>query len=263
MHGTYRLPRGYSFAVLPRNTIVVPRISEIVDDERNVVRLQNQTTMVSAPRSFKEKSGVASSGSVLKIRASVFQLLFSYYTVYRHGEDQIQRWGYVSFFFTPLPSAVMSFCNGVSNLLMPDYPRIYMVQSEIMDEAEEAGGAFDGVVGQVIPLSGPLNDNGYRSGFASTWKGKPPTSIKRAFATILLRSWKKRKFPKRGIPATCTIFSKQVDSSYLLHCIYSLERPTQAVSTKSIRNQKPRVIGYSSVTPSIPRKLLWKSVLFS
>lgn len=62
-----------------------------------------------------------------------------------------------------------------------------MVHSEIMDEAEEAGGAFDGVVGRDIPLSGALDDTGCRSGFASTWKGISPTSIKRAFATALLR----------------------------------------------------------------------------
>lgn len=196
---------------------MVPRISKFIDHEENAAGLSSQTATDSAPRLFKQKSDIASSGSMLKILASVFQLLFSYYTVYQHGGDQIQRWGYVSFFFTPLPYAIMSFCNGISNLLTPDYARLYMVHSEIMDEAEEAGGAFDGVVGRVIPLTGPVDDNGYRSGFASTWKGLSPTSIKRVFATALLRARKKRGSPRTPIPATCTAFSRQADNSYLLH----------------------------------------------
>jgi hypothetical protein len=195
---------------------VVPRISKTIDHEENAGGLPTQTTTDPPPRLFKHKSDIASSGSVLKILASIFQLLFSYYTVYRHQGNQIQRWGYVSFFFTPLPYAVMSFCNGISNLLTPNYERLYMVHSEIMDEAEEAGGAFDGVVGRVIPLIGPVDDNGYRSGFASTWKGISPTSIKRAFATAFLKAWKKRGSPRTLIPATCTAFSEQVDNSYLL-----------------------------------------------
>jgi hypothetical protein len=195
---------------------VVPRISKTIDHEENAGGLPTQTTTDPPPRLFKHKSDIASSGSVLKILASIFQLLFSYYTVYRHQGNQIQRWGYVSFFFTPLPYAVMSFCNGISNLLTPNYERLYMVHSEIMDEAEEAGGAFDGVVGRVIPLTGPVDDNGYRSGFASTRKGISPTSIKRAFATALLKAWKKRVSPRTLIPATCTDFSEQVDNSYLL-----------------------------------------------
>ncbi|KAE9374112.1 hypothetical protein N431DRAFT_481414 [Stipitochalara longipes BDJ] len=216
VHGTYRLPRGYSFAILPRNTIVVPRLSKTIDHEENAAGLPTQTTTDPPPQLFKQNSDIASSGSVLKILASIFQLLFSYYTVYRHQGNQIQQWGYVSFFFTPLPYAVMSFCNGISNLLTPDYARLYMVHSEIMEEAEKAGGAFDGVVGRIIPLTGPVDDNGYRSGFASTWKGISPTSIKRVFATAFLRAWKKRGSPRTLIPATCTTFSKQVDNSYLL-----------------------------------------------
>ncbi|PMD14889.1 hypothetical protein NA56DRAFT_754538 [Hyaloscypha hepaticicola] len=236
VHGTYRLPRGYSFAILPRNTIVVPRISKTIDHEENAAGLPTQTTTDPPPRLFKQNSDIASSGSVLKILASIFQLLFSYYTVYRHQGNQIQRWGYVSFFFTPLPYAVMSFCNGISNLLTPNYARLYMVHSEIMDEAEEAGGAFDGVVGRVIPLIGPLDDNGYRSGFASTWKGISPTSIKRVFATVLLRALEKRGSPRTLIPATCTAFSKQVDNSYLLQ-IQSRENELSSVYKVSSKSE--------------------------
>ncbi|MCJ1266277.1 hypothetical protein MMC22_006160 [Lobaria immixta] len=216
IHGTYRLPRGYSFAVLPRNTIVVPRTSNIIELEENAAATPSLTTTASPLLRFKRNSGIASSGSVLKILASVFQLLFSYYTVYRHQGDQIQRWGYVSFFFTPLPYAIMSFCNSISNVLTPDYASLYMVHSEIMNEAKEAGGAFEGVVGRVVPLIGPVNDNGYRSGFATTWKGISPTSIKRAVSAALFISSKERQSPRTMTPATCTAFSKGVDNSYFL-----------------------------------------------
>lgn len=216
IHGTYRLPRDYSFAVLPRNTIVVPKISNIIDLEEDPAAIPSLTTNASPPLRFKRNSDIASSGSALKILASIFQLLFSYYTVYRHQGDQIQRWGYVSFFFTPLPYAIMSFCNGISNLLTPDYAKLYMVHSEIMDEAKEAGGAFEGEVGRVIPLIGPVNDNGYRFGFATTWKGISPTSIKRAISAAFFRFWKKQGSSRTMTPATCTAISKGVDNSYFL-----------------------------------------------
>ena len=216
IHGTYRLPRGYSFAILPRNTIVVPRISNSIDHGEIAAVIPSLTTAASPPLRIKRNSDIASSGSVLKILASIFQLLFAYYTVYRHHGGQVQRWGYVSFFFTPLPYAIMSFCNGISNLLTPDYATLYMVHSETMDEAIEAGGAFEGVVGRIIPLVGPVNDNGYGSGFATTWKGISPTSIKRAVWTAFVRVLKQQTSPMTMRPATCTAVSKGVDNSYLL-----------------------------------------------
>lgn len=52
----------------------------------------------------------------------------------------------------------MSFCNGISNLLTPDYAKLYMVHSEIMDEAKEAGGAFEGEIRICHNLERDLSD---------------------------------------------------------------------------------------------------------
>lgn len=216
---------------------MVSRISNIIDLEEDPAAIPSLTTTASPPLRFKRNSDIASSGSALKILASVFQLLFSYYTVYRHQGDQIQRWGYVSFFFTPLPYAIMSFCNGISNLLTPDYAKLYMVHSEIMDEAKEAGGAFEGVVGRVIPLIGPVNDNGYSSGFATTWKGISPTSIKRAVSAALFRIRKKQGSSRTMTPATCTAISKGVDNSYFLQ-MRSGENEVYKVTSKSASDEE-------------------------
>jgi hypothetical protein len=175
INGSYRLPPGYSFAILPRNTVVVPTPKKSSD----------KTTPVT--------TGIASIHSVLKILASIFQLWFAVFTLIRHQGDSIKRWGFASFFLVPVPYAIMSSVNGISNLLTPDYPSLYMVHSEIMDEAEQAGGAFHGIIGRVIPLQGPENDDGYGSSFDITWKGLSPNSIKRTLLKLtLLHLWRKR-----------------------------------------------------------------------
>ena len=173
IHGAYRLPTGYSFAILPRNSVVKPRTSSV-------------SAGTADSNAFAEKIEITSSGSWYKILASIFQVLFSYYTVYQDQGDSIKRWGYTSFFFSPSFYAVMSAVNLCGNLVTCDYPKIYMVHSDIMDEAIGAGGAFDGVIGRVIPASGPSGDIGHPLGFASSWKGISPTSIKRIFWKVFM-----------------------------------------------------------------------------
>jgi len=48
--------------------------------------------------------------------------------------------------FTVVPYAVMSIVNLIANMLVPHYPTLYMVRTPTMDQAEEAGGQFEGVV---------------------------------------------------------------------------------------------------------------------
>jgi hypothetical protein len=44
----------------------------------------------------------------------------------------------------------MSIVNLVGNLVCPSYDALYMVRSEVMDEAEARGGKFSGIVGQIV-----------------------------------------------------------------------------------------------------------------
>ena len=64
--------------------------------------------------------------------------------------DQIQRYGYAAFGLTVASYLIMSIVNLLSNLLTPDYPTLYMVSSDAMDEALRRDGArFEGIVGTI------------------------------------------------------------------------------------------------------------------
>lgn len=167
IHGSYSLPDGYSFAILPRNTVVRATL-----DPLEVGTAQCE---------------IASSYSMLKILASIAQLLVASYTLWLHRGDQVNRWGFASFAFVPLPYAIMSLANGISHLFTPDYPSIYMVSSGTMQEAIDAGGVFIGVVGHVIPVKTSDDDTGYSSGFGSNWKGLAPGIVGRSFLSFYNR----------------------------------------------------------------------------
>ncbi|KAF2850055.1 hypothetical protein T440DRAFT_532408 [Plenodomus tracheiphilus IPT5] len=78
----------------------------------------------------------------------------------------------------------MSLVNGASHLFTPDYPAVYMVSSNIMQEAEDTGGIFCGIVGHVEPADSSESDTGYGSGFDSNWKGLTPGILSRTALSL-------------------------------------------------------------------------------
>ena len=75
------------------------------------------------------------------------QLGFACATLYRARGSQLQHYGYAAYSLTVIPYAIMSFINLTGNLVMPNYSTVYMVRSEVMDEAVARGGRFDGTIG--------------------------------------------------------------------------------------------------------------------
>ncbi|KAL1591328.1 hypothetical protein SLS60_012072 [Paraconiothyrium brasiliense] len=173
IHGTYQLPPGYSFSILPRDTIVQAEIRPTTDGDF--------------------ACEIAASYSILKVLASIFQLLAATYTLWLHRGGQMSRWGFASFSFVPVPYAIMSLINGVSHLFSPDYPAIYMVSSNVMEEAKDAGGSFDGVIGHVVPYEFTNDDAGYGSGFDSNWKGLTPGVLRRTILSLFNSAKGKKK----------------------------------------------------------------------
>lgn len=127
---------------------------------------------------------LAGSYSTLKVLVSIFQLLAATYTLWLHRGDQVSRWGFASFYFMPIPYAIMSLVNGISHLFTTDYPALYMVSSSAMQEAVEAGGTFCGVVGHVEDEKSDDSDTGYGSGFDSNWQGLTPGVLRRTVSSI-------------------------------------------------------------------------------
>lgn len=123
VHGQIFLPSGYGFKILQRPVEFPPTL----------------TTSIELSKSY----------SVVKALVSIIQLLSSIFTLYETRRLQLEQYGYVAYGFTVIPYATMTLINLFANMVTPDFPTLYMVRTETMDEAERLGGKFIGVVASV------------------------------------------------------------------------------------------------------------------
>ncbi len=85
--------------------------------------------------------------SLPKYIIAIFQTVYASATLYQTTGDQIRRYGFAAFGLTVAPYLVMSIINLLGTMLTPDYSCVYLVRSEIMDEASRREGAkFEGMV---------------------------------------------------------------------------------------------------------------------
>lgn len=124
--GTCDLPEGYRLAYVPPNALV-----EHVMPEVEVSRILQS--------SYSLASGVI----------SIVQILSACSALYQSQGYQITAYGYAAFGFTVTPYLVMSTLNLLANCFTPSFPNVYLVQTEIMDEAISRGGRFTDIVGKL------------------------------------------------------------------------------------------------------------------
>ncbi|KAJ7880110.1 hypothetical protein B0H13DRAFT_1891987 [Mycena leptocephala] len=132
VHGVHRLPRGYSFAYVPRDAVVlplVPKVDPILSADYN------------APKAL----------------AALVQGVYSAFTLFNSQGDQVQRYGYAAFGLTVLPYTTMTFFNLIGNILTPEYSTLYLVDSDILAEARMRPGAvFHNLVGKLVTGTSPI-----------------------------------------------------------------------------------------------------------
>ena len=126
IHGALRkLPKGYAYMSVPPEAIVEPIVPSCT---------------VHLAQSF----------SAAKTFVSIFQIIYSFYTLLHDSHYQIQYFGFAAFPLTVAPYAVMSIVNLLGGLLFPIYPAVFLVQSEVSVEVEQRHGKmFDGMVGSL------------------------------------------------------------------------------------------------------------------
>ncbi|RAL66525.1 hypothetical protein DID88_006215 [Monilinia fructigena] len=134
VHGTYDLPEGYEFAILPRNTFLISQVASNIQEDSRL------------------SSEISAGYSILKAVASIIQAFAAFTTLLSHRPDLIRRWGYASYHLTVIPYLTMTLFNFISNMVSPNYPCLYMVRSETMVEAEMLGGRFEGEIAQMVSL---------------------------------------------------------------------------------------------------------------
>lgn len=129
IYGICQLPEGYALSVVPPGAQV---------DELQSSGNTPCTTELS------------SNYNLPKALTAIFQTLYASATLYQVRGNQLQRYGYSAFGLTVAPYLVMSVINLASTMLTPDYPAMYLVISEAMEEAQRRKGSkFEGMVGTV------------------------------------------------------------------------------------------------------------------
>ena len=79
---------------------------------------------------------------------SVIQLVLSSFTIYRTRGPQIARYGYASFGLSTIPYAFMSFLNLICIGSTGEYPYLFMLQTQTLEEASgRVGAEIAGAVG--------------------------------------------------------------------------------------------------------------------
>ena len=138
IHGTHKFADGYTFAIVPRDTVLFST-KDSHDDKGTV-------------------SDLSASKSCLKAVASIVQIIAAFTTLLSHRSDLVDQWGYASYHLTVLPYLFMTLVNLISNLVIADYPCLYMVRTDAMTEAESFGGRFDGEVARTETLADEDDD---------------------------------------------------------------------------------------------------------
>lgn len=226
IHGLYDFKDqswSYALAHVPRDAMV-----SVVENPNNITpcRLEATGTGISKRSSITAVEGlpgcetpkspiIAASYSIPKAVIAMLQLGYAIMTLYQSRGNQIQHYGYGAFALTVVPYAFMSLINLFGNMLTPSYQALYLVGSDVMDEARRRGARFDGVVGRLVQdsdgksgtsevVSGTEEEKKSRVDFSYT-----DASISKTFSVSVvdyssppLPKYQRRKYVKENIEAT-------------------------------------------------------------
>lgn len=147
--GRTTLPPGYMLAFVPRDAVVKHLGSSTADSDSDSLSISSSSGDTKDAE-IKGDTIVASYSAVTGI-AAVAQLLFGLSAVWATTGPQIDRYGYAAFGLTVIPYTVMSLVNLIATIATPAYSDVYLVHSEIMQEAKSRGAVFSSVVGRLLP----------------------------------------------------------------------------------------------------------------
>ncbi|KAL3302029.1 nacht domain-containing protein [Colletotrichum asianum] len=140
IHGLCELPEGYHLMQVPRKATFAGEDDLPVDHRPwyHYRRLANTIFPWTQPQHTRSTVALSCSYNLVRVLASIIQLIFAVSTLYRTRGDQIERYGYAAFGLTVIPYAWMSLVNLVGNAICPQYDKIYVVSSRALRDLQLA-----------------------------------------------------------------------------------------------------------------------------
>ena len=92
---------------------------------------------------------LANNWNVPQVLISLAQSVYAVYTLYKAMGNQVSVYGFSAFGLTVAPYALMSFVNIVATLATPQYPTMFLIETDDLAEAENDGGRFVGAIAKV------------------------------------------------------------------------------------------------------------------
>ena len=166
-------PDQYKFAFVPRNAEVLGLVDPTPTPSSNVSDIPLIRFLYRIFASPVSTPKLSPSFNLVKGMAALVQLLYASFTLFRTTKGEVDQYGFAAPGLTVIPYAIMSALNLVASLVAPHYPTLYLVRSEVMEEAERRTGLpFNYVVGKVVDESD--TDNIVKEGWseiAGSFKG--------------------------------------------------------------------------------------------
>jgi hypothetical protein len=128
--------------------MTVPRDATFIEDEvsssgpqdslwrKSLSAVPKAITSYWKPQQNTSTTAIPSSYSALKSLVAVTQALFAATTLYNSKGHQIDRFGYAAFGLTVVPYALMSIVNLIANLVCPEYPAMYLISNQALQNLQ-------------------------------------------------------------------------------------------------------------------------------
>jgi hypothetical protein len=171
------LPWEYDLAFVPRNATVVDIGHQQSEADPDEISPQAESSTMAAQReatkqlvqgtqrntttgpttggtghSTQNQTQLSTSYGTAKALVALLQTIYAGTTLVRSSREELDSFGYAAFGLTVSPYIIMSAINFLGNILTPNYPALYLVQSEILLEAlEREQTVINGQIGKLVP----------------------------------------------------------------------------------------------------------------
>ncbi|KAF2670382.1 hypothetical protein BT63DRAFT_424327 [Microthyrium microscopicum] len=137
VHGALAIPKGYRLACVPADATVNPPEN------------QDLKSLTEPSPHYQPSRVIANSFGLSKAVIALIQVSYGAYSLMAARGKYTAIHGYATCALTVIPYILMSALNCVAQCVTPNYDALFLVRSDIMDEAKERGGIFGDVVGEL------------------------------------------------------------------------------------------------------------------